>query len=299
MVLLKALAIKYALARRGEDKPSTSRRQLATRAASDQTTIGQMLGALRQVAKDQPRQFPYSVARVLSQGGGPATLAALQTEPWRILPWRAGQRDEVMADIRRRTRPQAPRTQPARRGAARPKPPAPAEAELAKLRKALSEGMSSRNFGQALTVLTVHDPSAVVKFLLGWTEPKRSWRDKGAGYGLGSYFAHRCGKDRRKHLTALLEAKDPYVRVAGARALDVFRTRADGGMAGVPHGNLQKRLTVLLSNTARHSGLPQPDLGTRRDANPHQLLTAWWNKYKDKAILHDPWLGVLDKQKVD
>jgi hypothetical protein len=58
------------------------------------------------------------------------------------------------------------------------------------------------------------------------------------------------------------------------------------------------RLLVLLSNSARASGAPQP-------AAPGQLvpsfdsLLAWWKKHGDKLVVIDPWLRILEKQKVD
>jgi hypothetical protein len=65
------------------------------------------------------------------------------------------------------------------------------------------------------------------------------------------------------------------------------------GMGGVPHGNLQKRVLVLLA-----SGVPQPprpeDEAKRMDA-----LVKWWGQHGEKVTLQDPWLKLLEKQKVD
>ncbi|HEV3165735.1 MAG TPA: hypothetical protein VGZ22_17030, partial [Isosphaeraceae bacterium] len=54
------------------------------------------------------------------------------------------------------------------------------------------------------------------EFLVAWKSPNQDWRDKDRGYTLGSFFAWRCGKDRRKHLASQSEARDPFIRVAGA-----------------------------------------------------------------------------------
>jgi hypothetical protein len=91
------------------------------------------------------------------------------------------------------------------------------------------------------------------------------------------------------------------------RALEVFREKrrpgadgeiAEGGMAAVPHGNLQKRVLVLLSNSARAGEVPQPppakDGGSRLEG-----LSEWWKAHEKKVILKDPWLAILEKQKVD
>jgi hypothetical protein len=42
------------------------------------------------------------------------------------------------------------------------------------------------------------------------------------------------------------------------RALEVFAVEGPTNMAGVPHRNLQKRLLVLLSNSAHKNGITQP-----------------------------------------
>ena len=96
---------------------------------------------------------------------------------------------------------------------------------------ALNSGPGRRlQFREAFERLTIHDPRPVVQFLLHWTAPSRTWADSGAGYNIGSYFAYRCGKDRRKHLTELLKAHDPYVRVAAAVYL-CFEDASDGKQA--------------------------------------------------------------------
>ena len=87
------------------------------------------------------------------------------------------------------------------------------------------------------------------------------------------------------------------------RALEVFRDLAPadrhslGTMADVPHRNLQKRVLVLLSNSARAGGAPQPAPG--QPASSFDSLLNWWKKHRDKLVLNDPWLGILEKQKVD
>lgn len=88
------------------------------------------------------------------------------------------------------------------------------------------------------------------------------------------------------------------------RALDVFRDpaptdrRSPGSMADVPHSNLQKRVLVLLSNSAQASGAPQPLL-PGQPASSFDSIVTWWQKYADKLVLNDPWLGILEKQKID
>jgi len=88
------------------------------------------------------------------------------------------------------------------------------------------------------------------------------------------------------------------------RALEVFRDpaptdrRSPGNMADVPHSNLQKRVLVLLSNSAQASGVTQP-LPPGQPASSFDSIVTWWQKYGDKLVLNDPWLGILEKQKID
>ena len=76
-------------------------------------------------------------------------------------------------------------------------------------------------------------------------------------------------------------------------------------MAGVPHQNLQKRLIVLLSNAARASGVDQPisrsiDYEDERDVKKiYDLYKAWWEVNADRLVVSDPWLPLLEEQKVD
>jgi hypothetical protein len=95
------------------------------------------------------------------------------------------------------------------------------------------------------------------------------------------------------------------------RALEVFALEGPSNMAGVPHRNLQKRLSVLLSNSAHKSGLQQPiflaaeplnERGSERKEEQkkiYQECLTWWQANKDKVILYDPWFSILERQKVD
>ncbi len=74
------------------------------------------------------------------------------------------------------------------------------------------------------------------------------------------------------------------------RMLEVLSDDRDGGMAAVPHKNLQKRVTELLSNSAKASGLPQPSGPDYR---------AWWKQHGARVRVQDPWFAALEAQKVD
>ncbi len=300
-------------------------------------TTPQVMAVLTAVARAHPDDVRYGLRRVLVSGGGKDTLKALESKRWTKVPKRVLDRVAIIAAIKARLA----NTPPARRSPAKVKPPT--KQEVTGLRKALARGTRDRQFHKALTVLSVHDPASVVSFLRGFSPTGKHWSAGTMGYFLGSYFAWRCGRDRKKHLTALIKARDPYIKVAGAvylsyedpkagvvalrrmaklsgdpgawaalnlarrghkaavpRALKLFAKKVSpGGMAGVPHRNLQKRLLVLLSNAACKAGVQQPVANTYTLAKAHASLLAWWKQHKAKLTLSDPWLAVLAKQKVD
>ena len=95
------------------------------------------------------------------------------------------------------------------------------------------------------------------------------------------------------------------------RVLEVFATEGVSNMFGVSHRNLQKRLLVLLSNSAGKSGLPQPafsidiphheseSIRVEMQKKIYQNYLTWWDSNKDRVTLYDPWLTTLEQQKVD
>lgn len=93
--------------------------------------------------------------------------------------------------------------------------------QLEKYRRTLMKGPerdTRDTFNAAFARLCEEDPGAVVSFLVGYEAPsweKVSW-PKYDCYAMASYFGWRCTKDRQKHLTALLKAKEPIIRVAAA-----------------------------------------------------------------------------------
>ena len=300
-------------------------------------TAQQVLAALAAVSRAHPRKARYRLQRILSNAGGKITLKALASRPWSGMSPQVLDRTAVVAAIKRRLagKPRAPR------------PPAPVKApskqELTSLRGSLAAGPNDRHFGRALTILSKHDPATVAAYLRAWTPSGKHWGASTMGYSLGSYFSWRCGKQRKKHLTGLIKAKDLYIRVAGAvyltmedrkagvaalrrlarlpgdpgawaalnlarrgdkaampRALKLFSHKVSpGGMAGVPHRNLQKRLLVLLSNAACKAGVKQPLPTAYLPPKPYGPLLAWWKRHQAKLVLEDPWLKVLEKQKMD
>ncbi len=121
-------------------------------------------------------------------------------------------------------------------------------------------GLRQFQFRESFERLTVHDPQVVAQFLMNWEAPSRTRADSGAGYETGSYFAYRCGKDRRRHLTTLLGARDPYVRVAAAVYL-CFESEAQGKQAlarltGLP-GDAGAWAALTLSRRGDKSAMPR------------------------------------------
>jgi hypothetical protein len=88
------------------------------------------------------------------------------------------------------------------------------------------------------------------------------------------------------------------------RALEVFRELPQAvpsqyhSPAGLTHRDFQKRLLVLLSNAAQGGNVPQLSL-PKEEAKQLEYLGGWWRQYGDKAVLEDPWLKILQQQKVD
>jgi hypothetical protein len=159
-----------------------------------------------------------------------------------------------------------------------------------------------------------------------------------------SAFLYHVEEDRTAHLETLLEAKDPLLRVAAAiylcfedpeggtqRLWEALELKgAPGAWAALTlarRGNkgpmpralkallepsddlhLDRRLIVLLSNSAARSGVPQPQLGFRHllatDADLHrqrvyEYFRDWSDEHRDQIELHDPWLELLEASKID
>jgi hypothetical protein len=328
---------------RDEGEPHRMESKAIQARLAKMTTVETLVAELVRIASEQPQDLGPITLNVLMKAGGAVTLASVSRLPSDRLPWSKEEFAFLVKAINRRLDVKAASDEPEELGPER----TPSAPELEDLRQTLRRGAEDRGFGAAITTLTRHDPISVVQFLVTWRNPSRGWLDQDRGYALGSYFACRCGKDRRKHLASLATADDPYIRVAGAvylcfedteagtkalertttldgdagvwaaltlarrghkgavpRALEVFRIHEPysrmpmGTMGGVPHGNLQKRVLVLLSNSAWASGVPQP-VPPGQQQPSFATLHAWWEQHNDRLRINDPWLGTLEQQKVD
>ena len=97
------------------------------------------------------------------------------------------------------------------------------------------------------------------------------------------------------------------------RALELFATPGSSSMTGAAHRNLGKRLLVLLSNSAHQSQVTAPlaDFQTSETRvseedyeqllarQQHEHLRNWWKTNAAKIELNDPWLPLLQAQKID
>jgi hypothetical protein len=92
-------------------------------------------------------------------------------------------------------------------------------------------------------------------------------------------------------------------KVAARRAIDALETTAGVSMDTHVHWDLQKRLNVLLSNSAKHSGIPQPPRWRYADEDEQIQVygeyLVWWNKNQARLKLWDPWLENLKRQKIE
>ena len=93
------------------------------------------------------------------------------------------------------------------------------------------------------------------------------------------------------------------------KAIELIAVPRDYSRRAAIHDNLIKRLLVLLSNVAAQSGIPQPPAPAKEYAESQENdailaqfaedLKTWWRTHEDKIVLRDPWLELLEKQKVD
>ena len=319
LALLKALADKYLGGWHDPDPPPAVLGEVA-REVEAATNVEGALRSLRRLRESQERRLSYSYDAVVSQGGGAISLAlGVPDEVSLVIRARLGQIDD-----------------PA------PTPPSEPPSDV---------DVDALDIDSDFGLLTRLRPDRVAVYLKNWTNPDDGWSSADRGYVLGSFFAILVESERARHLESMLDANDPFVRVAGAvylaledpeerglrylrelqtldgdsgvwaalalarrgdasvvpRLLRVFDETGPSNMAGVPHRNLQKRILVLLSNSAAASGLPQPlSSGAANSARLHRELSdvrtelgEWWEREGDRVRLVDPWLEELRSKRVD
>ena len=218
----------------------------------------------------------------------------------------------------------------------------PTADHLQQMREALKHPSNDWTASRALRGLMRHDPETVMEFLM-----EHRPVELGLRYSIGSWCARTLMESDPNALRRLLGAEEPTYRVAAAiyltflddkegraelrklsslegepgdwaslallrrgessaiaRALSVFRHPTNSRTEARVLAN---RLLVLLSNSARHSGLELPqslewlkdetveERANRRYAHYH----GWWAKNRAQLTLHDPWFQEFARQRVD
>lgn len=276
--LLKALTEKYVIGTRSrfpyEDEEDDGKVKAAQKVLLERfaplNTAEAIVGELLKLAQSDQEKWGYRTWSVLESGGGTEAVKALRRLPADDLPWEKRDLERLITSIADKGKNDAV---PAKPDAPAKEPSKPTPAELAELRLLFvksAEGkdrQSAKQFGETFEKLTLHDPAPVVEYLA------KHGSDFDNGYVLGSYFAWRCGKDRAKHLAALLDVKDEYIRVAGAVYL-CFED-ADAGVAAL------KKLTKLGGDPGVWAALTLARRG-HKDAVPRMLEVFHYDAAKDE-----------------
>ena len=207
--LLRALIDENLLKQAGKDAKAEALRIKydGLKTAKEQVT------ELLRLANEDWENAGRSVYRILNKGGMAETQAILNQISKDENPWVVKNRPELLESIQSRLKkPElGERPKPTPEGGA-----APSEDKKKVWREVLPQ-REAEEWGEAFVGLTHHDPASVVEMLLKLEKPKGEHRrERDENHSLASYFAAECGKPREKHLSALLESKDPWVRVAGA-----------------------------------------------------------------------------------
>jgi hypothetical protein len=106
---------------------------------------------------------------------------------------------------------------------------------------------------------------------------------------------------------AALERARRGDKSAVPRALEIFRTGSMPTSSERNHRNLQKRVLVLLSNSAKASSVDQPGRCCRQlfagEPGPtpdvYEYYRRWWEKNESRMKLADPWFQDLQRAKAD
>jgi len=201
------------------------------------------------------------------------------------------------------------------------------EAARAQLNQEITKDASTGKLWDAFFYLCQEDPDYLAEWLREWTNPELEGRERRLGYNLGSIFGIHCETNRERNFKRLLNADDPYIRVAGAiylayedesagiNALQEL-TNLDGdpgtwaalnlarrGMkehvprmleAFAPGADswdirhlLAARAEILLSNSAAYSEVPQPKPTKQLDGRMATNYAAWWLRHDDEIVLHE------------
>jgi hypothetical protein len=239
-------------------------------------TVEALVREMLELAQTDREKWKIRVQIVFEKAGGPITLGQLGKMPANQSIFTRSEIDQLFWNIGMRHQPEkeVASNQPEKEkapnsllftpktilGKIERKPPT--EAKLAEYRKILSAEGESEKFDNAFKKLTLHDPRSIVHYLTGLKNVNEDFEKTQRACFLSSWFGSKCGADRAKHLTRLLEAEDPYIRVAGAVYLcfDDLET----GMKEL------KKLTVLDGDPGAWAALTLARRG-QKDAVPRAL----------------------------
>lgn len=145
--------------------------------------------------------------------------------------------------------------------------------QLNEFRETLKNMYGKREWRIAFEALTIHSPSDISDWLVSWKKIEKSWRDRGMGYQLGSYFGMKCKDDRLENLTKLLKAKNDYIKVAAAVYLSL-----DGDSQGLES---LKKFKTLKKDPGIWASLT---LARRGDKKALEYSLAAFSREKDGAM---------------
>jgi hypothetical protein len=299
---------------------------------------------LIEFAKKKPKERGYPVAAVLEQGGTAATLKLLEAAPRNQLPFESDQYDYMTSLIKVRiglpvkrdeteSDREKPPTEKELAEMRRVMASNPTEEQFYQLFDVMTsydpaliadyltrwvgQERDWRDKGRGYVIGSYFafacgkDREANLRTLLKAQDPYI--RVAGAVY---LAFENRdAGMAELKELSRLPD--DPGVwaalnlvrrgdKSAMTRALEVFKTPGQQTVDGEYHRSFQQRLLILLSNSARKSGVPGPidnyeqgDAGKARKEKIYQSFISWWETNGERVTLYDAWLPILEQQKVD
>ncbi|MBI4821456.1 MAG: hypothetical protein HY791_34670 [Deltaproteobacteria bacterium] len=164
-------------------------------------------------SKGTESHYRYRIASLLSSAGGERTRRYV-SENW-TEPELAEFRDKILESLDEKDEP--PRDPPKSR-------PGPTPSEIAEAQKALTSSTAElHHIGHAVFVLSSPEPGAVASYLSHFRADLRfGWRGQNSGYQLGSTLGLLCRTDCATHLKSLANARDPWIRAAGAVYLTLW-----------------------------------------------------------------------------
>ena len=327
-LLIKALSAKYLLRLQQEiavfpEGRDENLMQLQEK-VKNSTNLSQIVTNLLSYPESTRQTKLETIETIIRQGGRQETIALLERTRAESTSFSESRLKQLLASVKANL---APPPRPRLR-----KAPAlvfgPQEAED------LLADPTSTQFSSAFAAAANQQPDRAIDVLLSWSVPETA-NEEVIHYKAASLYCVQ--DKRKNHYADLLTAKSPMMRATAASyssALDfgkakpvldkllqvespaalyaAFALARRGEKPAMKKliesiGNQlqpfsleylwQSQALVLLSNSARTSGLPQP-VSDLSETSTKKLL-AWWNAHQAKLKLADPWLPILQEQGID